>query len=264
MLAAKEIGVMSQKGLCCITPMPVQEGLAIEQRLLEQVASGQSRFGYSIWRSQQALVVPRSATHRQGFDLASKYCESKGWPVVVRSTGGEMTPQTSGFINLSMVVSRKGEKIGIRESYSLICQPLLHWLEALGIHAYCSSVEGAFCNGEFNLVVNGKKIAGTAQRRKRIKVQRLTGQEEDTAILLHAVILCDEGLERIWKISNEFYKACQLPPFIIGDRHICMSELTQQHGEGFIRRAMNDLDRVVEQHISMFCRADQSAVPLSF
>lgn len=78
MLAAKEIGVMSQNALCCITPMPVQEGLAIEQRLLEQVASGQSRFGYSIWRSRQALVVPRSATHRQGFDLASKYCESKG------------------------------------------------------------------------------------------------------------------------------------------------------------------------------------------
>lgn len=263
MLAAKEIGVMSQNALCCITPMPVQEGLAIEQRLLEQVASGQSRFGYAIWRSHQALVVPRSATHKQGFDLASKYCESQGWPVVVRSTGGEMTPQTSGFINLSMVVSKKGEAIGIRDSYSLICQPLIQWFEAMGIHAYCSSVENAFCNGEFNLVVNGKKIAGTAQRRKRIKIPMSTGQE-DTAILLHAVILCDEGLERIWKISNEFYKACQLPPFIIGDRHICMSEIMQQRGEAFIRRAMNDLDRVVQQHISVFSRVDQSAVPSSF
>jgi len=263
-LAAKDVGVMSQNALCCLTPMPVQEGLAIEQRLLEQVASGQSRFGYCIWRSRQALVVPRSATHKQGFDLASKYCEAKGWPVVVRSTGGEMTPQTSGFINLSMVVSREGERIGIRESYSLICQPLLHWFEAMGIHAYCSSVEGAFCNGEFNLVVNGKKIAGTAQRRKCIKNPMSTGQGEDTAILLHAVILCDEGLERIWKVSNEFYKACQLPPFIIGDRHICMSEITQQRGEAFIRKAMKDLDRVVQQHISMFSRDDQSSVSSSF
>jgi len=251
-LAAKEMGVMAQNALCCITPMPVQEGLAIEQRLLEQVASGQSRFGYAIWRCDQALVVPRSATHKPGFELASRYCESQGWPVVVRSTGGEMTPQTSGFINLSMVVRSNGTKAGIRESYALICQPLIQWLEAMGIHAYCSHVDGAFCDGDFNLVVNGKKIAGTAQRRKRLKVPTSMSQEEDTAILLHAVILCDEGLERIWKISNEFYKACQLPPFIIGDRHICMSDLTEQHGEPFIRKAMSDLDKVVQQHISEF------------
>ncbi len=252
MLAAKETGVLAQHALCCTTPMPVQEGLAIEQRLLEQVTSGRNRWGYAIWRCHQALVVPRSATHKPGFELASRYCESQGWPVVVRSTGGEMTPQTHGFINLSMVVRSNGAKTGIRDSYLLICQPLIQWLEAMGIHAYCSHVDGAFCDGDFNLVVNGKKIAGTAQRRKRLKVPSSNGQDEDTAILLHAVILCDEGLERIWKISNEFYKACQLPPFIIGDRHICMSEVTQQHGESFISGAMRDLDKVIKKHISLF------------
>ena len=252
MLAAKDLGVMSQNALRCTTPMPVQEGLAIEQRLLEQVVSGQSRFGYAIWRCNPALVVPRRATHKPGFELASRYCESQGWPVVVRSTGGEMSPQTDGFINLSMVVRSNGAKAGIRESYAWICQPLIQWLAEMDIHAYCSHVDGAFCDGEFNLVVNGKKIAGTAQRRKRLKISPSTDQEEDTAILLHAVILCDEGLERIWKISNEFYKACQLPPFIIGDRHICLSDLTKQHGELFITKAMSDLDAVVQQHISMF------------
>lgn len=231
--------------------MPINEGLAIEQHALEQVISGQIQYGYAIWRSQQALVVPRSATHKPGFELASRYCESQGWPVVVRSTGGEVTPQTSGFINLSMVVRCNGAKTGIRESYSLICQPLIQWMAAMGIHAYCSHVDGAFCDGDFNLVVNGKKIAGTAQRRKSLKPHISTSQE-DTAILLHAVILCDEGLDRIWKISNEFYKACQLPPFIIGDRHICMSDITEEHGKRFIERAIRELDLVVRRHISLF------------
>lgn len=251
MLAIKQTHEMAGSNLCCTSPMPISEGLALEQRLLEQVTAGHTRYGYAIWRSHQALVVPRSATHKPGFELASRYCESQGWPVVVRSTGGEMTPQTSGFINLSMVLRCNGAKTGIRESYSMICQPLIQWMAAMGIHAYCSQVDGAFCDGDFNLVVNGKKIAGTAQRRKHLRPSK-PDNKEDTAILLHAVILCDEGLERIWKISNEFYKACQLPPFIIGDRHICMSDITRQNGEAFISMAMRDLDAVVGRHISKF------------
>lgn len=251
MLAIDQASEVMPSRLCCFEPMTIQEGLEIEQQLLQRVVSGHERHGYAIWRSHQALVVPRSATHKPGFELASRYCESQGWPVVVRSTGGEMTPQTSGFINLSMVVRCNGAKTGIRESYSLICQPLIQWMADMGIHAYCSHVDGAFCDGDFNLVVNGKKIAGTAQRRKRLKSTAPTNHE-DAAILLHAVILCDEGLERIWKISNEFYKACQLPPFIIGDRHICISNITKQHGEPFIKGAMSGLDEVVRQHISMF------------
>jgi len=252
MLATKEADAESRNAFCCMAPMPIQEGLAIEQRLLEQVATGRSSCGYAIWRSHQALVVPRSATRKPGFELASRYCESQGWPVVVRSTGGEMTPQTSGFINLSMVVRSNGARIGIRESYSWICQPLIRWLETMGIHAYCSQVDGAFCDGDFNLVVNGKKIAGTAQRRKHLRNPSPSSQKEDTAILLHAVILCDEGLDRVWKIANEFYKTCQLPPFIIGDRHICITDITGQHGESFIREAITALDKTIQQHISVF------------
>lgn len=251
MLAIDQASEVVPSSLCYLEPMPIHEGLKLEQQLLERVVSGHDRHGYAIWRSRQAIVVPRSATHKPGFELASRYCESQGWPVVVRSTGGEMTPQTSGFINLSMVVRCNGAKTGIRESYAMICQPLIQWMSAMGIHAYCSHVDGAFCDGDFNLVVNGKKIAGTAQRRKRIKVPTPVSQE-DTAVLLHAVILCDEGLERIWRISNEFYKACQLPPFIIGDRHICMSDITEQHGEPFIEMAMRDLNALLRQHISMF------------
>lgn len=161
-----------------------------------------------------------------------------------------MTPQTSGFINLSMVVRCNGKKTGIRESYFLICQPLIQWMAEMGVHAYCSYVDGAFCDGDFNLVVNGKKIAGTAQRRKRLKAPS-SNDEDDTAILLHAVILCDEGLDRIWKVSNDFYKACQLPPFIIGDRHICLSDIVNKHGESFITKAMKDLDEVIQRQVSM-------------
>lgn len=252
MLATKATNDIAQSQLCCYSPMPIDDGLALEQRLLEQVASGQIRSGYAIWRSHQALVVPRSATHKPGFERASRYCAAKGWPVVVRSTGGEMTPQTKGFINLSMVVRCNGVKTGIRESYFIICQPLIQWMAAMGIHAYCSYVDGAFCDGDFNLVVNGKKIAGTAQRRKRLKVSASINPENDTAMLLHAVILCDEGLDRIWKISNDFYKACQLPPFIIGDRHISLSEITNKTGESFIRQVMKELDEVVRQQISVY------------
>ena len=85
-----------------------------------------------------------------------------------------------------------------------------------------------------------------------MEISTSNSPKNDTAMLLHAVILCDEGLDRIWKISNDFYKACQLPPFIIGDRHISLSEITNQKGESFIKQVMKDLDEVVRQHISVY------------
>ncbi|MFW1677056.1 lipoate--protein ligase family protein [Pontibacter sp. JAM-7] len=234
-----------------VVPQPVNitTGLELEKKLMDAVMAGTSDKGYLLWRSRRALVVPRSATHKPGFAAAKDYCDSKEWPVITRSTGGELTPQDPGFINLSMVVKLDKGQLSIKGSYELICDAMSRWLSKYGIKSTYGSIDGAFCDGDYNLVVDGKKIAGTAQRWQRIRNPDALAQGGDTALLIHAVILCDGPLQQMWQICNEFYEKCELPPFIRDECHLTLSQLMGQNGEYFVQKVMNDLADEMSRYI---------------
>ncbi|WP_299199428.1 lipoate--protein ligase family protein [uncultured Amphritea sp.] len=234
------------------TPVDITHGLELEQQLLDRVLSGQVQCGYALWRSQQALVVPKSATNRSNFQAASDYCAAQGWPVVIRSTGGELTPQSEGFINLTMAIKCKKGQMSIRDSYLVICNAILGWLSDNGIQGRCSSIEGAFCDGDFNVVVGEQKIAGTAQRWKKITNPLASTDGSDTALLMHAVILCDGDLAAMWNISNQFYEKCQLTPFIVEGKHISLAQLMNKSGESFVLKSLDGLDAYLNNYIEKY------------
>lgn len=239
-------------------PIDITAGLALEQQLLDQVLEGDAQCGYALWRSKQALVVPKSATHRDNYDEASKVCERLGWPVVVRSTGGELTPQNEGFFNLSIVIKRKKTQSSIKESYLIICNAVIKWLAEKGISGDCSSIDGAFCDGDFNVVIGGQKIAGTAQRWKKLTEPAALADGSDMALLMHAVILCDGDMSVMWDISNTFYKMCNLKPFIIEDKHVSLAQLLNDTGEDFVLNMLDSLDESLSEYIDGFsCRQYQ-------
>ncbi len=234
------------------SPVDITLGLELEQQLLDQVLSGQVQCGYALWRSKQALVVPKSATNRSNFQAASDYCAEQGWPVVIRSTGGELTPQSEGFINLTMAIKCKKGQMSIRDSYRVICNAMLGWLADNGIQGECASIEGAFCDGDFNVVVGGQKLAGTAQRWKKITNPLARTDDRDMALLMHAVILCDGDLPAMWNISNRFYEKCQLTPFIIEGKHISLAQIMNQSGESFVLKSLDGLDAYLNRYIEKY------------
>ncbi len=234
------------------TPADIADGLALEQTLLDQVLSGRVQCGYALWRSKPALVVPKSASHRRNFQAASDHCAEQGWPVVIRSTGGELTPQSEGFINLTMAIKCKKGQMSIRDSYRVICNAILGWLAGYGIQGECASIAGAFCDGDFNVVIDGRKLAGTAQRWKKITHPKAGADGRDMALLMHAVILCDGDLPVMWDISNQFYEQCQLNPFIVAGKHISLAELMNQSGENFVLRSLDGLDAYLNNYIEKY------------
>ncbi|UTW04004.1 lipoate--protein ligase family protein [Amphritea atlantica] len=234
------------------TPVDITEGLELEQHLFDQVLTGQVQCGYALWRSKQALVVPKSATNRSNFQQASDYCAEQGWPVVVRSTGGELTPQNDGFINLSLVIKCKKGQMSIRDSYLVICNAILGWLAENGIKGECSAIDGAFCDGDFNVVIDGRKIAGTAQRWKKIISPVASTDGRDMALLMHAVILCDGDLPVMWNISNAFYEKCQLNPFIIEGKHTSLAKLMNQSGDHFVLKSLAGFDSYLNNYIERY------------
>lgn len=231
------------------TPIDIRLGLDLEQQLIDQVLSGEIDCGYALWRSKPALVVPKSATHRENFEQACTLCEKQGWPVVVRSTGGELTPQSEGFINLSIALKTKKKELSIKDSYLIICNAIMQWLAEQNIDSSYSAIDGAFCDGDYNVVINGQKLVGTAQRWKKITDPIVRADGSDMAILMHAVILCDGDLPSMWNISNTFYQACNLPPFIKNEKHISLAQLFNSTGEIFVSNILNSLDKSMSQYI---------------
>ncbi|MBR9882705.1 MAG: hypothetical protein GYB21_03225, partial [Oceanospirillales bacterium] len=76
--------------------LPPAEGLAREMALLSSVSSGERRAGFLIWRCSRSLVVPQRLTRRPQYAMAAGRMILDGWPVQVRSTGGDLTPQSPG------------------------------------------------------------------------------------------------------------------------------------------------------------------------
>lgn len=207
-----------------------EEGLGREMDLLDAVASGKRQAGFMLWRCQRSLVVPRNLANRPRFASACDRMNERGWPVVVRQTGGDLTPQSPGLLNVAMVFRQQRHTGAIHDSYQQLCAPLIRALDTLGIQAYCNSVQGAFCDGDYNLVVDGKKLAGTAQRWRHLR-NEVPSRTSDHAVLAQAVILVDEKLTRLWHIGNEFYRACDIDYRIEPQRHIALSELLHNsHG----------------------------------
>lgn len=155
------------------------EALQEEDKLYRSMAIDGSP-KYLFWVGHKGLVAPRSLSRLPGFDEAAKQSAARGWRVSLRSSGGDVVPQGRGTLNFCMVACEH-RNVSIAEGYQLVCRPI----QAV-IGGECASVEASFCDGSFNIVVDGRKVAGTAQRRRRIQGR--------TVILAHAMILVDEDI----------------------------------------------------------------------
>ncbi|MFC6672229.1 lipoate--protein ligase family protein [Marinobacterium aestuariivivens] len=220
------------------TVLDPREGLRREMDLLQSVVSGEQPAGFVIWRCRRAIVVPRSLTHKPGFERACEALGQQDWPVIVRETGGDLTPQAPGLLNVALAFRQRRVDGAIRDSYLRLCDPLIDCLRSLGIEAYCASVEGAFCDGDYNLVVDGRKLAGTAQRWR--KMAPATGAAQDEfAVLAHAVILVDEDLATLWRMGNAFYRHCGLDAHIDDSLHVQLAELLPGSGDSLLERTQD-------------------------
>ncbi len=213
--------------------LPFATALAREKELLTTVAKAGHGWLSEVWTTDQALIVPFSATHEADFEKAQQQMGEKQWPVFVRHTGGDVTPQSPSMVNVSFAFCIPRTKdLSIRETYESFCQPILNYLrEDLAIDAYLSSVEGAFCDGAYNVVVDGRKLAGTAQR------WRLTETPDGrpaVAVLGHAAILWDVDIATSIAATNEFYRRSSVARSVVADKHTTVAELAGARQPGVL------------------------------
>lgn len=204
--------------------LPFQEAMELEKACLDKACFPFSDPSLLVWSMPQCLVVPRALSINERFETASAEMAKRGWPVYIRQTGGDLTPQAPGVINISYIVSRpKSEVVSISSAYEELCEPIMSYLnERLKVSSYCSSVEGAFCDGKFNVVIDGLKLAGTAQKWRQF---RGPDDEPHVAIVGHAAILADVDMQKLMGASNEFYQLCGIDKRIEMENHITLRGL---------------------------------------
>lgn len=202
--------------------LTIEAGLQAEQDLLASVCAGESEFGLLFWQpSDQALVMPRRLNRLPGFDAACEVSAAAGWPVLLRDTGGEPVPQSATTINIALVYApprSEGDLNRIESGYRRLCDPICQLLEELGGTSSLGEIDGAFCDGRFNVKLDGRKMVGTAQRwRQSQGGQRPVG-------LVHGAMLIDNERESMVAAVNRFNQACGLEQRVRAESHIALHE----------------------------------------
>ncbi|KPY91802.1 Uncharacterized protein ALO43_03260 [Pseudomonas tremae] len=200
----------------------VEQGLQAEQELLASVCAGEADHGLLLWRpTDQALVIPRRMSRLPGFIEASETMTDNGWPVLLRETGGEPVPQSCATVNIALVYAQPAadsDRDRIETAYLRLCQPILDLLLALGGQASLGEVAGAFCDGRFNVNLDGRKMVGTAQRWRQ-------GQGGTRPVVLaHGALLLDDQRAQMVAAVNRFNELCELDQRVRAESHIALHE----------------------------------------
>jgi lipoate-protein ligase A len=173
-----------------------QHDLALEARLLEQAAEG-GAFA-TVWECRPALVVPPTYRRFERFDALCERFAAEGWPVSVRRSGGGLVPQGPGMVNLSLAW-RTSARMGdaMEAVYIGLCALLQQAFAGFGLQALAQPVQGSFCDGRFNLALQGRKAVGTAQYWKRASAT-------EHVVLAHACVLVEADLALLVHQANAF------------------------------------------------------------
>lgn len=120
---------------------------------------------YRIWRNRRCLVATRREARLHSFSEAVVASAGRGWPVVTRVSGGTMVPHLAESLHLSLLLPRlRRREPSTDEIYRFLAEPVRETLDELGVDSGYGVVPRSFCDGRFNLVAAGKKVAGTSQR----------------------------------------------------------------------------------------------------
>lgn len=175
---------------------PLADGMAAEQGWAWRVVEdGQPQA--HLWQGAPGWSVPASYTRAPQWLAWQARCAAAGMPVHVRGSGGGLVPQGPGLWNLSLLwPTERSEPVQTDAVYRQLCARLAQALAALGVAAAPQPVEGAFCDGRYNLAADGRKLVGTAQAWRRV--------QGVPVVLAHAVIVLDADPAALTAATNEF------------------------------------------------------------
>lgn len=222
-----------------IDKLDTGRALAWETQLFDEVARHPEKAFLKVWEGSRSLVSPKKLAALPAFAKVAAKLTEEGWPVHVRATGGDVTPQGPGILNITHVYTWPSRgPFDIAAGYHRLCAPIE---AALGSGASRGWQPGAFCDGAYNVQWNGLKFAGTAMRFR-------PGREDKSShtVLAHALMLIEPPEPGAIAALNQFLRGLDQDRTILLDTHTGLP--TGQSVDGFIIRlvqAFEDQERAI-------------------
>lgn len=210
-----------------------------ERRLFDEVALHPEKRFLKCWRGTQSLVAPRKLAVKPGFQAAADSLAAEGWPVHVRATGGDATPQGAGIVNVTHIYTwPSGGPLDIAAAYRRLCRPIEETLGAGASHGW---QPGAFCDGAYNVQWKGLKFAGTAMR------FRPCGHDKSAhTVLAHALMLFERPSDQAIAAINRFLNTLGENRTILAEAHTGLPD--GRNAEEFITDLVDAFTRTMPQH----------------
>jgi len=174
----------------------VEQAFDREAELLKQIQNGSLSQCLLLWRpADQTVVLPASKKWLAHPELVTQL-HTSGWDIVSRRTGGAPVPQNAGVINVSHIyLWDHQEPYSTGLAYQALCRALGLFFQSYGLEVDIHATPSSYCDGDYNLNINGQKIVGTAQR-----VMMKSNQEK--IVLAQACILIEADFETLVQPVN--------------------------------------------------------------
>ncbi len=139
---------------------------AMDELLCKQVGKGGPALCH-LWRHPQSFIMGLRDSRLPYADKGREWITSQGYQVAIRNSGGAAVPLDLGVVNISLIMPKHGLADthfhrDFEKMYSLIQQALLHSSSRVDK----GEIIGAYCPGDYDLSIHGRKFCGIAQRRQ--------------------------------------------------------------------------------------------------
>ncbi|MBM7711339.1 lipoate--protein ligase family protein [Enterococcus xiangfangensis] len=117
------------------------------------------------WQLPQTLILGMKDSRVTYFDQALKTVQKENYHLLLRNAGGLGVISDAGILNVSLILPKNTiSALSIDDGY----QAMVDWLEQTRfgqLKLTVGEITDSYCPGKYDLSINGKKIAGIAQRR---------------------------------------------------------------------------------------------------
>ena len=171
-----------------------------ESQVIKQIQAGELQQCLMLWQAKQATLVLPAGKKWPESDALKAGLLADNWLLHARKTGGAPVPQCPGVINIShLYLWASDTPYSIPQAYKNLCTVLQGFFLQFNLVSQAHATEFSYCDGDYNMNINGKKIVGTAQR---VILKKGGGK----IVLAQAFILIDVLLDEIIKPVNLCYQ----------------------------------------------------------
>jgi lipoate-protein ligase A len=180
-----------------------QQALKHDTALLQEIAKGKRGATARLWETPQCLVVTKKETRFPNYEEAVIEMSKRKWLPIVRSSGGTAVPLHPGILNLSIIVPQTTtSNFDLDDMYMALCEPISRALEKLGLEPKFGETPGSYCDGRYNLNIDGLKVTGTAQK---TMLSPPNSKQLKQGVLAQAMLMVEADAKQGTEVVNLFY-----------------------------------------------------------